>query len=137
MSALFAYLDTSAIVKLVRPEAETKALFLELSRWPKRASSALAGVELHRALRRVDADARELRRGEATLDRLTLVDIGDDVLRSASALPDKGLRALDAIHLATALSLRRDLGAMVVYDVHLRAAAVAEGLHVISPGSRR
>ena len=137
MSVALAYLDTSAIVKLVRPEAETKALFIELARWPARVSSALARVELRRALRRADASAQDLRRAEATLDRLTLVDIDDEVLRRASALPDKELRALDAIHLATALSLGRELGAMLVYDVHLQEAARAGGLHVVAPGPRR
>ena len=131
------YLDTSALVKLVRAEAETKALFVELSRWTRRVSSTLARVELFRALRRADADERELRRGEAALERIVLVHMDDDILRSAANLRDKNLRALDAIHLATALSIRRELGASIIYDVHFRAAAEAEGLAVLAPGSRR
>jgi predicted nucleic acid-binding protein len=131
------YLDTSALVKLVRPEAETKALFRELSRWEKRTSSAFSRVELHRTLRRADAGDDDLRRGEAALSRLFLIDIDDAILQSAADLHNKHLRTLDAIHLATALSIRRDLGALIVYDGHFREAAEAEGLPVIAPGTRR
>ncbi|MBW8867314.1 MAG: hypothetical protein JF610_08250 [Acidobacteria bacterium] len=43
------------------------------------------------------------------------------------------LRALDAIHLATALSLEPDVDGMVVYDTRLAAAARAAGLRVWAP----
>jgi uncharacterized protein with PIN domain len=49
------YLDSSAIVKLVMPEPETEALIEALSGWPDRVSSAVARVELHRALWRARA----------------------------------------------------------------------------------
>ncbi len=135
--SLAVYLDSSALVKLVRPEAETKALFKELLRWERRISSALARVELFRTLRRADADESELRRGEAALDRLNLIQMDDELLRAAASLRDKNLRSLDAIHLATALSIRRELGASIIYDVHFRAAAEKEGLTVLTPGSKR
>lgn len=44
------------------------------------------------------------------------------------------LRALDAIHLATALTLRENLAVLIAYDLELVAAARAEGLTVASPG---
>lgn len=59
------------------------------------------------------------------------------LLRAAADLRDRNLRALDAIHLATALSIRRDLGASIIYDAHFRAAAEGEGLTVLAPGLRR
>jgi hypothetical protein len=40
---------------------------------------------------------------------------------------------MDAIHLATALTLRDDLGAMFVYDSDLHAAAAAHNLNPIAP----
>ncbi len=132
-----AYLDTSALVKLVRPEAETRALFTELSRWKRRVSSALSRVELYRTLRRAEADDQDFRRAEALLQRLVLIQIDDEMLQNAAVLPDKQLRSLDAIHLATALSIRRELGAVVVYDAHLREVAQSAGLFVISPGTKR
>lgn len=47
------------------------------------------------------------------------------------------LRTLDAIHLAAALSLGGDLGAMAAYDTGLAGAAAGCGMNVIAPGHRR
>jgi len=41
---------------------------------------------------------------------------------------------MDAIHLATALSMREDLGAMLVYDSDLLAAATVHRLNPLAPG---
>jgi uncharacterized protein len=43
------------------------------------------------------------------------------------------LRSLDAIHLATALQLDRDLEALVTYDDRLAAAAGRRQLPVVTP----
>jgi predicted nucleic acid-binding protein len=40
---------------------------------------------------------------------------------------------MDAIHLATALTIREDLGAIFVYDMDLRAAASTHNLNPLSP----
>jgi len=40
---------------------------------------------------------------------------------------------MDAIHLATALTMRQDLGAVFVYDNDLRAAALAHKLNPLAP----
>jgi predicted nucleic acid-binding protein len=55
--------------------------------------------------------------------------------RGAAAIDvnPRALRTLDAIHLATALSLEPDLTGMVVYDTRLAAAARASGLTVWAP----
>jgi predicted nucleic acid-binding protein len=47
--------------------------------------------------------------------------------------PDRGLRSLDAIHLATARVLVPELDGLVTYDERLRKAATDAGLPVISP----
>ena len=52
-----AYLDSSALVKLIAIEAETAALRQELRRWPDRASSLLATVEVTRTARRLGGQA--------------------------------------------------------------------------------
>lgn len=64
---------------------------------------------------------------------MTLVPLDDKVLLAAAALEPATLRSLDAIHLATALSLGGDLGAMYVYDARLAAAARAAGIRVEAP----
>ncbi len=45
------YLDSSALVKLVLPEAENNALMESLAAWPSRVTIELANVEVLRAVR--------------------------------------------------------------------------------------
>jgi hypothetical protein len=40
---------------------------------------------------------------------------------------------MDAIHLATALTMREDLGAVFVYDTDLHSAARAHQLNALAP----
>ncbi|MDA2931329.1 PIN domain-containing protein [Acidobacteria bacterium AH-259-O06] len=78
-------------------------LFALLKQWPDRISSVLARVEVLRSLRRAAAPPTDYQRGEQVLARLALVRIDDGILATAAALDPPHLRALDAIHLATAL----------------------------------
>src|SRR6266540_3758872 len=103
------YLDSSAIVKLVVPEPETGALVQTLRSDPEMVSSVLAWVEVLRAV---------LRSG---------------VMRTASTLKPHEIRTLDAIHLATALSLAPALAGLITYDARLASAARAAGLTVQVP----
>jgi len=128
------YLDTSAIVRLIAAEAETGALLEALEGWPDRLSSALARVEVHRALWRVGAPRALRSRADEALSRLVLVRIDEIVLARASEFSDPSLRTLDAIHLATALSIGDDPEAFVTYDARLAAAARKQGLEVAHPG---
>ena len=137
MSFLPVYLDTSAIVKLVVPERETDALLSALARWPDCVSSAVAGVEVHRALRRVGAAPAVRARADAVLSGLVLIRVDEPVLSRASALKDPVLRALDTIHLAAALSLGDDPDAFITYDVRLARAAEKQRLRVLHPGVAR
>ena len=127
------YLDSSAIVKLVVRESETGALFAFLEEWPERISSALAQVEVLRALRRAGVTAADYRRGEQVLERLGLVRLDPEVLAVAAALDPPDLRSLAAIHLATALSLGNDLGGLVSYDRRLAEAAARAQVNVWTP----
>jgi uncharacterized protein len=123
-----AYVDASAFVKLVLLDAESGVLESALREW-RWISSALLEVELLRAVRRrkpseVAAARRLLTTGE-------LIEIGPAIRRAASELD--GLRTLDAIHLASALSLDDHIGAFFAYDERLIAAAQAHGLTVSVP----
>lgn len=131
------YLDASAIVKLIVEEPETGSLMAALAEWPDRVSSAVARVEVHRALRRGNAGPGQRSRGEAVLASLTLIRIDDPILALAASLKDPALRAIDAIHLATALSLGDDPVAFVVYDARLARAATKQRLQVVHPGAAR
>jgi predicted nucleic acid-binding protein len=133
MAEGFLYLDSSALVKLVLPEPETDALLRLLADWEDRVSSALATVEVSRAARRASRDDAVHRRARRVVDGIHLVTVDDDVLRIASTLEPTTLRSLDAIHLASALVLQPDLGALVAYDERLSLAASQQGLKVLAP----
>lgn len=127
------YLDSSALVKLVVLEPESAPLRAFLRTHVLRMSSALAEVEVPRALRRAGYGAAEHRRAIEMLARIALVDIDRQILRSAAALGPPGLRSLDAIHLATALSVSQDLAGIVTYDERLSVAAGDAGVAVWAP----
>lgn len=128
------YLDSSAVVKLVRREAESDALrrFLRRHRDDGRVTSALARVEVVRAVSAAGpAAVAHARRQLARLDQINL-DRG--LLDEAAVLgPGAILRSLDAIHLACARAVGPDLHAVVTYDQRMRAAALELGMAVEAP----
>ena len=126
------YLDSSAIVKLAVAEPESGALRRYLAGHADRVASALARVEVRHALRRTGATPATLRHAEQVLERIALVAVDEPVLHDAARLAPASLRSLDALHLATALSLD-GLEAVVTYDSRLAAAAVDAGLPVAAP----
>jgi len=127
------YLDTSALVKLVIPEAETEALGTWLATSPGTLVSCdLTRTELARATRRV-APSRSLR-VRAVLEAITLTKVTTATFEAAGRLDPEGLRSLDAIHLAAALDLGDDLEGFVAYDRRLAEAAEANGIAVSAPG---
>jgi predicted nucleic acid-binding protein len=128
---LVAYVDSSALIKLVVPEAESEALRAEVGRWSRHASSALARTEVVRAAVRVDPEARE--RARRVVRAVSLIAVTDEILDRAAELEPTALRSLDAVHLASALSLEGVLGTVVTYDVRLGEAAGAAGLDVRAP----
>jgi predicted nucleic acid-binding protein len=126
-----AYLDASALVKLVLDEPQSEALRRAVLAWPRRATSRLAVVEVIRAVRR--ADARLEPRAARALAAVSLVAPGDRVLQIAARLDPPRIRTLDSIHVATALRLREALVAFVSYDRRQLEAAATLGLPVVSP----
>lgn len=125
------YLDSSALVKLVIAEPESAALRRYLHAEPRRASCALARVEVLRAVRPHGAAATA--RARRLLQRLDLVQMDDELLAAAAALDIRVLRSLDAIHLAAAQTLGDELTAVVTYDARMAAAAARLALTVHAP----
>lgn len=115
------YLDASAIVKLVVEEADSTALREALRERPRRVSGAFALVEVHRAVGRRSPAPLPRRVSDRTRG-LTLIPVDHETLETASGLGEHGLRALDAIHLATARSLGDDLESLIAYDQRLLSA---------------
>ena len=129
------YADTSAVIKLLAEETHSKAFaaFYDGHADAEWASSALLSIEVTRAVARAMPallpEARDL------LTAFSYIAIDDEVVDAAMSEPDRRLRSLDAIHLATARILAPELEALVAYDDRLIKAAADAGLATISPGS--
>jgi len=125
------YIDSSAIIKLIRLENESKALVAAL---PKRIiSSNLSRVEV---LRTIKIHANEsLESAYSVLAEIEMLLIDNAVMTTAESLPPFiTLRTLDSIHLASALTLRNDIEGIITYDKDMAKASLAMGLKVLSPG---
>jgi predicted nucleic acid-binding protein len=127
------YLDSSALMKLVRQEAETGALRDWLISQPGLPviTSELGRVEVLRAARRAGSQA--LTEARAVIGDVDLVPLDRGVRDLACEIGDPLLRTLDALHLASALLLRDEVTAFVAYDERLATAARAAGLPSTSP----
>ena len=116
------YLDSSAVVKLAKREAETPALFDFLRKNPEPiVISALVKTEAARALARSAPSALAILPG--LLSTMNKKAITDDILDLAGRFADPNLRSLDAIHLATAEWLGSGLTAFIAYDKRLAEVA--------------
>ena len=127
-----AYVDASALVKLFKAERETEAFRGALADWPVQVASELIRVEAICTARRL-GDEDVLQRANAALEHISLIPLTTEIIERATDAHTPPLRAMDAIHLATALTMRDDLGAMFVYNSDLHAAAAAHNLNPIAP----
>jgi len=125
------YLDSSAIVKLAVREPESDALRRHLRRRRPWVSSSLARTEVLRAF--LPGGEQAIAAGRAVLARCDLVRVNDRVLNLAGAMQPVELRTLDAIHLATAERLGRDISELVIYDERMAGGARQLGYRVSSP----
>ncbi len=123
-----AYLDSSALVKLARDEDETQALRRVLGTFDGQTSSELAVVEVLRAV-----PPRSEARAVGVLRGLALMRIDRHLLLLAGRLDPRPLHSLDALHLATALSMGSALSVLLTYDRRLTAAAALHGLPTAAP----
>ena len=127
------YADTSAVIKLLAEETHSRAFttFYDAHADAEWVSSALLRIEVTRTVVRVMPsllpDARDL------LLAFSYIAIDDDIVEGAMSEPDRGLRSLDAIHLATARILGEDLDAIVSYDDRLLKAAEDAGMPTLIP----
>jgi uncharacterized protein len=127
------YLDSSALVKLAVTEPESAALteWLGHSANVIRVSSPIVRVEVPRAVWR--SDPGSLPQAYTVVRRVRDIRLTASVLTRAAGARPVTLRALDAIHLASALTIKHDLTAFVSYDKRLLAVAQEAGLATVSP----
>lgn len=126
------YVDTSAFLKLVVEERQSAALRAWAEAHDGELFSAdLLRTEALRAARRHSSDAvREVRRRVGVL---TLIRLSRDVCDRAGYLDPEIPRSLDALHLATAMSVGDELEGVVTYDDRMADAAMLYGIEVIAP----
>ncbi|HSZ99484.1 MAG TPA: type II toxin-antitoxin system VapC family toxin [Streptosporangiaceae bacterium] len=127
------YADTSAVIKLLVEETDSNAFaaFYDAHSEAEWVSSALLRIEVMRAVAR--ARPALLPAARDMLLAFSYIAIDGDVVEGAMNEPDRSLRSLDAIHLATARILAPELDALVTYDDRLRKASSDAGLVTVSP----
>ncbi|MEJ7797888.1 MAG: type II toxin-antitoxin system VapC family toxin [Solirubrobacteraceae bacterium] len=132
MIATTAYLDASAAVKLLRPEPETPALRGVLAAIAGYVSSELLEIEL-RCVAHREGGGELIERAEGVCAAIDLLPCTSAVRARAGGAFDPPQRALDALHLATALDLRLGALVLVTYDKRQAQAGRAAGLEVVAP----
>jgi predicted nucleic acid-binding protein len=127
-----AYIDASAFVKLFALEPESMAIAAAMDAdWDNLVASEILAVEAFRAAVRIGGDAPAAASG--LLRRVVLLPLSSEVRERACRIGTPELRALDAIHLATALSQDAQTGAIFTYDKRLAQASADAGLRVLAP----
>jgi uncharacterized protein len=125
------YIDSSAIIKLIKPELETKALLQQLP-----LSITTSQVSRVEVIRTINLNFAELLEDayDILLD-IPMVAVDHSDLLGAENLPSFiKLRTLDSIHMATAFSMKSEIEGVVTYDKEMVKAANALGFKTMSPG---
>lgn len=125
------YLDSSAFLKVFKREPESDAMVKYFSKnLDHLFTSELTITELLGNLMRLGIPTHI---AERVLAGITLIPIRQEILHQAADFRGSGLRSLDAIHLASALSVRGNLAELVTYDHHLAAFSAGQGVSVVAP----
>ncbi|HEU4674174.1 MAG TPA: type II toxin-antitoxin system VapC family toxin [Candidatus Limnocylindrales bacterium] len=127
-----AYLDASALLKLIVDEPGSAELRGWLTPDVRIVMSRVGAIELVRAVRRLRRDLEN--ETSAVLSAVDLVELDAELAADAGVLVPVTLRTFDAIHIATAIRLRAAVPTFVAYDARLLAAARENGLRTASPG---
>jgi predicted nucleic acid-binding protein len=127
-----AYIDASALVKLVVAEPESDALRASLEAVDLRVTSIVGRIELERAARKHDDDGIEARVA-STLAPIDILPLHAANAALAGVVAPTTLRTMDAIHLATLLEISDDVDRFYCYDQRLADAASEHGITVVAP----
>lgn len=132
------YVDTSALLNLLVREAESAAIEAELLQWPNLATSVVTQVELPRAVARARKE-----RPEAVIDGSLIlqgviasaatIELSDEIVTAARSVGPIYVGALDAIHIASALSLGPELAGVATYDHRMADALTRAHVRLIAP----
>ena len=123
------YVDSSALVRLATDEPGAEAVSALISHDAEIMTSSVALVEVRRALGRIAPGYDP----DDVLDQCIVIALDAGVIARAGVVGPPTLRSLDAIHVASALTVAADLDAFVTCDQRQASAAVAAGLPVQVP----
>ena len=127
------YLDSSAILKYIFAEPERPALVKALT--SQAISSELARLEVKRAVYRINP--KDIILANEELSRINFVSISNQVLGVAESFTSSvTLATLDAIHVATAITLGKGIEGIITYDKQMVTNARNMGIKVLSPGAK-
>ena len=127
------YLDSSAILKIIFDEKERPELLRLLT--SQSTSSRLSRVEVRRTVARLAP--RNVSEVNHELEKINFLPISNAILLAAENFSsDITLRALDAIHVATVMSLEGSIEGLITYDKQMVTNAQLLGIKVISPGMK-
>ena len=128
------YAETSAVLRWLFAEEKGKALRVALAAAEKVTSSRLTLIETRRVVRRAERDGRITAAQSADILAIfaqaastwAILEITEEIARRAEdAFPSEAVRALDAIHLASALFLRQSFPDLVIVSSDERVSANA------------
>ena len=127
------YIDSSAILKLIKPENESRELKSSLS--GLLTTSLLARVEV---IRTINNYFPELLEGaHDVLADISMIPLDYSTITTAENLPSFiKLRASDSIYIASALVLKSELDGIITYDKEMIKAAESLGFKTMSPGMK-
>jgi predicted nucleic acid-binding protein len=129
---MIAYLETSAAIKLLKPEAGSDALGRHLNTLVDKEDVVVSSTLLETELRRAAVRQRLAQSSvTALLDRVGIFDLTRSMFTAAGILPGAHLRSLDALHIVAARRANADV--MISYDQRQIDAAEAAGLRVHFP----
>ena len=127
------YLDSSAILKTIFDEKERPELLHLLS--TRSTSSRVSRIEVRRTIARL-APTKVIE-ANRELERINFMPISDAILMVAENFaPEITLRTLDAIHVATVMSLEGTIEGLITYDKQMVRNAQLLGIKVLSPGMK-
>ena len=128
---MIVYCDSSVLLKRIIDEAGSADMRTQIQQFVSSgvavATSSLGELEVSRVCRRYFGEGG-LDDARVALEDIAILDMSTVVLRSAADIPARYLRSIDAIHVASAFTIRADL--VLTSDRQMRAACAELGLLV-------
>lgn len=125
------FLDSSAILKLIVDEPESKTLRKFIPE--HKMASRLSRLEVLRNVHRIDP--KKVSRAREKLDGISYVEINAPVLKNAEEIAlAMEIKSLDAIQAGSALFLKDSIAGVISYDKILNRALKSLGIEVYAPG---